>query len=123
MSNGETNYIDTAMLDNLSQFLSPEKLQALMKRYIDDSTRILEQLTESLASDNAKESHRHFHSLKSTSANVGATQLSTLSGELEELARQNQLDDIKPRVAELNQIFQATSANIAQLEIMQQKMG
>jgi len=120
MSN-EINYIDTAILDSLSQFLNPEKLQSLMQRYIEDSRRILEQLTESLACDDAEVTRRHIHSLKSTSANVGATQLATLSAELEEYARLEQLGEVKAHKTELNQLFELTSQSIGQLELMQQQ--
>ncbi len=120
----DENYIDTTMLDNLSQFLNTEKLQALLQRYVEDSTRLLEQLTTALNDNNAEESRRHVHSLKSTSANIGANPLAKIAAELEEFARLEQLDKVSPRLDELQQTFIATAAAITALEVMrQQKTG
>ena len=117
----DMNYIDTSMLDNLSQFLSAEKLQSLLQRYIEDSTRLLEQLEESLADGDAEASRRHTHSLKSTSANVGANPLAKIASELEEFARLEQLDEVKTRLDELQQAFQSTASSIRALKVMQQQ--
>ncbi len=117
MSN-DVDYIDTSMLDNLSQFLNAEKLQSLLERFIEDSRQILDQLDGSLANGNAEESRRYVHSLKSTSANIGANPLSKIAAELEEFARLEQLDEVKERQDELKQSFEATSAAIRLLEIM-----
>ena len=109
------------MLDNLSQFLNAQKLQSLLQHYIEDSTRLLEQLTTSLADNNAEESRRHVHSLKSTSANIGANPLAKIAAELEEYARLEQLDNVSSRLDELQQAFQATASAISVFEIMQQQ--
>ncbi len=119
----DVDYIDSSMLDNLSQFLNAEKLQSLLQRYLEDSTRLLEQLAQSLADGNAEESRRHVHSLKSTSANIGAKPLAKIAAELEECARLEQLDEVKIRQDELQQVFQATAACIDVLEVMQQQTG
>ncbi|VAW91029.1 hypothetical protein MNBD_GAMMA21-2078 [hydrothermal vent metagenome] len=115
------DYIDTSMLANLSQFLSAEKLQSLLQRYIDDSNRLLEQLTSSLADNNADDSRRHVHSLKSTSANIGANPLASVAAELEEFARLKQLDKVTERLDELKNLFTETNTTIAGLDIMQQQ--
>lgn len=115
------DYIDASMLANLSQFLNAEKLQSLLQRYIDDSNRLLEQLTSSLADNNADDSRRHVHSLKSTSANIGANPLANVAAELEEFARLKQLDKVTERLDELKNLFTETSTTIAGLDIMQQQ--
>ena len=119
----DVDYIDTSMLDNLSQFLNAQKLQSLLQRYIEDSTRLLEQLTDALENGDVDESRRHTHSLKSTSANIGANPLSKIASELEELARLGQLDEVKARQSELQQAFEATVASITVLEVMQQQQA
>jgi len=113
------DYIDASMLANLSQFLNAEKLQSLLQRYINDSNRLLEQLTSSLADNNADDSRRHVHSLKSTSANIGANPLANVAAELEEFARLKQLDKVTERLDELKNLFTETSTTIAGLDIMQ----
>ena len=123
MSQDNTLLIDPSMLDSLSQFLSPDKLHALLCRYIEDSQRILEQLAESLSVDNAEEARRFVHSLKSTSANVGANSLSALAAELEQLAISKQLDAVAARVEDLHQLFESTKASIHGLDIMRQAAG
>ena len=117
----DVSYIDISIVENLSQFLSPDKLESLLHRYIEDSNRLLEQLTISLAGNNTDDSRRHVHSLKSTSPNIGANPLAKIAAELEELARLGQLDKVVSRLDELQHLLRVTTGAIADLDIMQQQ--
>ena len=70
---------------------------------------------------NQEETHRLTHSLKSTSANVGALPLSELAKELEGLAREGQLDAIRLRLDELTRCFALTRSAIESMDIMQNR--
>ncbi len=115
------SYMNKVVLRNLQQFLNEDKLHALLSRYILDSASIIQQLDGALASSNQDEARRMVHSLKSTSANVGAMPLSELAKELEDLARAGQLDAMSTRTAALKDCFAQTQTSIDAMEIMRKR--
>jgi CheY-like chemotaxis protein/HPt (histidine-containing phosphotransfer) domain-containing protein len=93
--------------------LDPKALQALrdlrrpgrpdvLKRVIDlfatDAPRLVTAMRDAVASNNADALRQAAHTLKSTSANVGAISLSTNCREIEQLARASEVVTAKPRV-------------------------
>ena len=115
------SYMNKVVLRNLQQFLNEDKLYALLSRYIMDSASIIQQLEDALGNKNQDEARRLAHSLKSTSANVGAIPLSELAKELEDFAREGQLSEISTRMAALSDCFAQTQATIDAMEIMRQR--
>jgi len=101
--------LEHTVLDNLATFLSLDKLQALLVRYIDDSENILHHLDDALQNDNAEEATRLVHSLKSTSANARA---------LESLAREEKIDEVRQQINQLSELFDITRVAIQQLDLM-----
>lgn len=116
--NADAVYLDKTVITNLQQFLSEDKLRSLMSRYIEDSISILEQLDSTLAAGDHEVAHRLAHSLKSTSANVGALPLSELAREIEEIAREGQSDGLDTRLLALHECFEQTRLVIQTLDIM-----
>jgi CheY-like chemotaxis protein len=117
----QVDYMSKVVLGNLQQFLNEEKLHTLLARYLSDSSNILTQLQAALASQNQEESRRLVHSLKSTSANVGAIPLSEIARELENYAREGQLDAVSAGLDRLLDCFAQTQASIGALEVMQKR--
>ena len=115
------HYMNQTTLSNLRQFLSEEKLFLLLTRYIEDTSNIIQQLQVALNSSLQAEAQRLCHSLKSTSANVGALPLSELARQLEALAREGQLDEMKTMVPELGSCFAQTQLTIEDMEFMRQR--
>ena len=113
-----SQYMSKTTLRNLQQFLSEDKLALLLSRYIDDSNKIISQLQSARETANQEETRRLTHSLKSTSANVGAIPLSELAKELEDLAREGQLDAVNSRLPALCQCFELTRLAIESMEMM-----
>ena len=112
-------YLETSTIDNLSSFLPKESLQELLECYLRDSQKILNNLDSVLSEKDVKEATRLVHSLKSTSANIGAMSISELAKELEALARDEQLDEIRARLDRLNELFKLSRGDIEQLDFMQ----
>lgn len=117
--NTNDTFLEQTMLDNLATFLSQEKLKDLLNRYLTDSQQIIEQLKGVLTQKDSVEVTRLVHSLKSTSANVGAARLSELAKSLEALAREERLEEISTQMDELTGLFAGTQADIEQLDVMQ----
>ena len=90
---GELDVIDRAVFNAvLASVGDLEFLRELIEGYFEDSPTLLAALHTALAAGNAGEFRRAAHSLKSTSASLGATNLATLCRELEEMGRAGALD-------------------------------
>lgn len=76
----------------------PAFLNELIDTFLADSLKLLEQMRAALAANNLDEFRRAAHSLKSSSANLGATTLAGLAKELEMLARAGTLDGAAERL-------------------------
>ena len=63
----------------------PDLLTRVINVYLEDSLRLLEALRQAVSKEDASDVKRQAHSLKSSSANVGALRLSTLCKELERM--------------------------------------
>jgi HPt (histidine-containing phosphotransfer) domain-containing protein len=98
----------------------PEVLVDLIDTYLDESQRLVAAIAEAAAAGNVAAMLRPSHSLKSSSASVGARQLSALSGDLESYVRGHlPVLDVERQVAliqeELVRVQAALKAEIARL--------
>ena len=116
----EGNFIEQQILDNLLQFLPEDKLHGLLSCYIDDSKKLIQQMKDALASSDAAETRRLVHSLKSTSANIGAMPISEMAKQLEQLAQEEKLDEVRSQYPELTKLFEQTRDALQQLPVMLQ---
>ena len=76
-----------AMLKDLGGAEEPELFQELVELFVKDTRRHLEELAEALRSGDSARLERTAHTLKSSSANIGARSLSRLCAEIEQLGR------------------------------------
>ncbi|MEW6293851.1 MAG: response regulator [Pseudomonadota bacterium] len=87
--------INTACLDQMRQ-LDPDGSMGLMRKvlkaYLDSSASLQAQVDEALAAGDAEALRRSAHTLKSSSANVGAEALAALYKELEACGREGRLE-------------------------------
>ncbi len=90
-------------------------LGELIDVYLTDSCDQLARLSQSLAAGDLEPFRRAAHSLKSNSANFGATSLSAQARELETMARAGSLEGAAPRLAAVNAEFERVSRELAEL--------
>ncbi len=85
--------LDQKALDNIRAVQregEPSLLDKVIKIYFENSPKLLQALRDAVAEDKAPDAIRTAaHSLKSSSANLGATGLAALCSQLEEMAREN----------------------------------
>ncbi len=84
----------------------PQIIEDLIVSYQTDSEVLINQLTVAVAQNDIKEIAIAAHTLKSSSANIGALALSELCQILEKQARHNELQDVNGQLAQLNQEYQ-----------------
>jgi signal transduction histidine kinase/CheY-like chemotaxis protein/HPt (histidine-containing phosphotransfer) domain-containing protein len=99
--------------------LDPDGSTGLVKRilgmFVDDSAQQLAALEVALAASDRETARRCAHSLKSSSANVGATDLSRVSARVEASAKAGDDVAVAAGLAELRELRAATLEQLAQL--------
>lgn len=108
-------HVDPAVLDSireLQQEGGAEILPQIIDMFLNDTPRRLDQIKQSLASHDAAALFEIAHSLKSSSANLGAMQLSNLFKDMELLARQNKLAETTELLARIEDEFELTAQQL-----------
>ncbi len=97
--------LDPASLQRLHE-LDPQGANRVVERVLRafevSLTRLLPQASQALAQDDLETLRHVVHTLKSSSASVGALELSRCCSEIENRLRQLQVDDLAERLARLN---------------------
>lgn len=93
--------VDRSVLGELRQVMGPE-FGALIKVFLDDAPRLIERIQSQAAQGDLAGIVTPAHTLKSTSANLGARNLSGLARTLELGARRRHLPDAQELAAALN---------------------
>jgi len=89
-----------------------EMFTTLIDTFIDDTEKNLNELRNGLSNNNVDEVHRLAHSLKSTSANIGAEQLSAVAKKFELEAKEGNLTHAKERINELEELYAVVKQEI-----------
>jgi len=97
----------------LQQQGKPDLLARVINIYLEDSLRLLEELRQSLSEGNGPDLKRQAHSLKSSSANVGALRLAELCRELETTGQTESMDEIGQRIARIEKEYGAVRSELA----------
>jgi CheY-like chemotaxis protein len=97
----------------------PELLARTINLYLTESPKLMQKLKQAAAANDAPEIVRSAHSLKSSSANVGATALSRYCGDIEASARRADTEEARRIFAKLEaehgRVQSALSAEFEQL--------
>ncbi len=88
---GDASMLDTARLDHLRE-TEGGVLETAVNRYIEQSPARVQALQEALDSADAESLYRIAHNLKSSSASIGAIELSALCAALEDISRNGRLE-------------------------------
>lgn len=100
--------IDDAIVASLFELggaEDPGLFRELVDLYLADTPRLLSALEECLNSGDGSGLERAAHTLKSSSANMGAARLSSLCKDLEAHARSHQFEEVPSLVAEARKVF------------------
>ncbi|MCB1640230.1 MAG: response regulator, partial [Xanthomonadales bacterium] len=106
--------IDEQIVSELLEVMGSE-FTALVRVYLEDTPKNLRKLEDAAEAGDMQGMVAPSHSLKSTSANLGAMHLSELSKHIEHGARQGNLLDLPARAREANVEFQRVSVALEAL--------
>lgn len=117
--NNDKGAIDMRVIADLRELGGdddPGLLAELIELFLSDAPARIRELETGLASGEIKLVERAAHTLKSSSANIGALNLSALCKRIEELARNQQKDAIKSLVADTTKSFSEAEAVLQSLK-------
>ena len=97
--------LDEQMLENLRDI---DALVELLELYLEEAPTLIDGITLAIAHGDASELKDNAHSLKSTSAAIGAMALSAISKQLEEIGKSADLSGVDTIAAQLKQTYNAT---------------
>ena len=103
--------IDTASLNNIRNLRGvggDKMVRRVINLYLESSSTLVEELCLGLSRGNAEAVRQGAHALKSSSQNVGACALATLSQKLEEMGRRGELVDTDRYMGELDKLYPKT---------------
>jgi two-component system, sensor histidine kinase and response regulator len=105
--NSHPRAIDRATLDNLLATTGNDSafLAELIDTYLLDAAALLRAMQHAIEVDNAEELRRSAHSLKSSSASLGASGLADVCAEVEQQARAGVPSDAAERVLEMQAAY------------------
>ena len=92
------------MVDDLREIMGAE-FDSLVRVFLEDAPRSIARLRQAAEGGEVDLMVGPAHTLKSTSANLGAMELSAIAKLIEYGARQKNLDDLLTRVAQLEQEY------------------
>ena len=93
---------------------APNVLEKVIRIYFENSPKLLQTLHDAVAEDQTAETvERAAHSLKSSSACLGATRLASLCGILEEMARENRTRGTKEILNEIEKLYPLVCKSLA----------
>lgn len=94
----------------------PGLLAELIDLFLADAPERIREVESALAAGEIKRVERAAHTLKSSSANIGAKQLSSICKQIEELARNQQSTSIAPLLADTTRCFVEAEAALRTLK-------
>lgn len=94
----------------------PGLLVEVIGMFLEDAPTRIKEIEQGLASGDIKLLERAAHSLKSASANVGATQLSSICKRIEEIARQAKSDGIAELIPESNRAWREAAEALRSIQ-------
>ncbi len=100
--------IDASALKRLRDTLGKQAdllLPTLVRSFVDDGTRLLNEANRALQQRNAQDMRRAAHTLKSNGATFGATTLSTVAKQLEQLGREGEFDGAAELIEQVEKEF------------------
>lgn len=101
--------IDYSRLDELRSTMGEEDFAELIPAYLESTDSNISQLLQLNHSGHLKELERLAHSIKSSSATIGATELSRLANQMEQLVRSESTENVDDIIKNLKHEFMPLS--------------
>ena len=107
--------IDQETIDTLIGMTGDDFIQELVEAYLEDSPELFAQMRSALAKNDAELFRRSAHSLKTSSASLGALDFSEHARGLEMMGKNNKLDGAEAGVDALEKEYAGVEAALKEL--------
>ncbi len=108
--------IDGAALDRLRRVGQDKLVKQMIDIYLDYAPKMLHNALAGEQAGDCLAIEKAVHSLKSSSGHIGASAVHDLARRLESLARNKQLDSLKPLLPELETAFEQARLRLTELK-------
>ena len=110
--------IDTSVLDSYRDFMEEDAedfIREILGEFYTNTQELMEKLSQIPIETNSEDFVRAAHTLKSTSATVGATELSSLAASLEQKGKEQAFAEIALLLPALREVFEKAEAELKKL--------
>jgi two-component system sensor histidine kinase/response regulator len=111
-----SEYVDPDGPTRLEGWGGRKLVQQMIRLFLEHSPERMAQIREGVRTDTADPALRGAHSLKSTSANLGAMKLSALARVAEEAAEDGNVERVRTLLPELESVYTASCEALAAIE-------
>ncbi len=108
--------IDMPTYHQLKDLMGADFVVELIDTYNNETKGLIEQLNQAFTSGEAATFGRYAHSIKSSSASLGALAFSQLARELEMMGKANDLSEAAPKLERLTSDFQLVRQCLEELK-------
>ena len=105
-------HVDTSNLDMLKDIIGDE-LKDVLNIYIETTPDIIMKIQEAIATQSVSSVQLQAHTLKGSAANIGANQLSAMSAEMEQKAKQSDMDGLPELLSKIETESKAVDLALA----------
>ncbi|WP_211471572.1 EAL domain-containing protein [Collimonas humicola] len=109
LAESEGRPLDRSVFDKLREILGPS-LQHAITPYLEDTPLNLDQLEKAIEQKDAEAVRSLAHTIKGSSGNLGATNMTMLAKKVEELEQAGHIDEIHPLLSQLRSAFDDVAA-------------
>lgn len=116
--NGNSDVLDPRIIQDLRELGGaddPELLNELVGLFLADAPARIRDIENGITSGDVKTVERAAHTLKSSSANIGAMSLSAICRQIEDAARTSKLGDVRPLLASVGPTYDRVALALKQL--------
>jgi HPt (histidine-containing phosphotransfer) domain-containing protein len=101
----DTPVIDPEALDRLREWGGDKLLTQMVKLFLENSAKRMDQIRAGADGDDLSEANSGSHSLKSSAANVGATEVRRLAADIEAASGEGDQDTVQGLLPELETAY------------------
>lgn len=108
------NAIDTTVIETLKEIMGDD-FSVIIDTFTDDTGKLVNSLAALQKENNVEVFTRNAHSIKSSSANLGALQTSALAAELETRGKTGDISNLEDTIHKLNAEFDNACKALAEI--------
>lgn len=118
MAYDKENLLNFEIIQNLKELDTEDSnfLSELIDIYLTESKKLIDKIFKGISSNDKDMVANNSHTLKGSSSNIGAMELSRLCADIEKKARAGDLEGVKLLLPEMKECYDLTTEKIKELQ-------